>query len=84
MIWTDLAFNVNNIVKVKTNIIEQLGDDKLLYATLLDKDVDIILSTNPDADIQINDEIEISFDLSHMCLFDKESQNTVLDYKLLK
>lgn len=80
----DLAFNEKNIVKVKTNIIEQLGDDKLLYATLLDKDVDIILSTNPDADIQINDEIEISFDLSHMCLFDKESQNTVLDYKLLK
>lgn len=75
---SDLEFNKDTACKVVVNIVEQLGDDKLIYAKLDDKE--IILSTNPDANITNGEEIEVSFDLSHMCLFDKESTETILNF----
>ena len=74
----DLGFNKETSCNAKVNIVEQLGDDKLIYASFLNKE--IILSTNPDAEINVSQDIEISFDLSHMCLFDKESENSILKY----
>ena len=75
---SDLEFNKDTACNVVVNIVEQLGDDKLIYAKLDDKE--IILSTNPDANITNGEEIEVSFDLSHMCLFDKESTETILNF----
>lgn len=79
----DLSFNKNETFKIRVNIVEQLGDDMLIYASIPGDKKEIILSTNPDAKIEPNQEIDVSMDLSHLCLFDPETERTILDYKKL-
>ncbi len=79
----DLGYDEKNRIAVTAVIAEQLGDDTLLYTRMAGQENDIILSTNPDAKIELNEELYISIDLTHMCLFDEESEKTIIDYKLL-
>lgn len=76
----DLGFDQSQHISCTISMIEQLGDDMLIHGSIKGKKEDIILSTNPDAQFSLGDTIEISFDLSHMCLFDIETEHTILQY----
>lgn len=78
----DLAYDKKSSFKMKTSIIEHLGDDLLLYGEIANKfdGGHLILNTNPDAEVPEGSEIDISFDLNHMCLFDPETQVSIIDY----
>ena len=79
----DLAYRKETSFKVKANIVESLGDDLLIYANMKNKKDYLILNTNPDSNIKEQEEIDVSFDLNHICLFDKETTKTIIDYEKL-
>lgn len=79
----DLEFDVNNNVEVRIALAERLGDETLLYTHLNNDEHEIILSSTADNEYQINDKIKISFNLKHLCLFDKQTECSIIDYNLI-
>ena len=65
-------------IKGMTTISEQLGDEALVYFSLNGKN-EYIASLLTYKKFEPNTEINLSFDLSHMCLFDKDSEESIID-----
>lgn len=74
----DLGFDPENTAALTVTMIEQLGDDLLVHGRIEGKEDELTLSTNPDGKFSVGQRIAISFDLSHICLFSKETQETIL------
>lgn len=68
----------SDIVAV-TSISEQLGDEALVYFKLEGIDQEYILSMQTYNKYQTNEQISLSFDLSHASLFDKETERTIFN-----
>lgn len=71
----DLSYHKQGF-QAKINLFEQLGEETLLYASFPSKEGDLIVSTTGLGRFQKGEEVGISFDLEHLCLFspsDKES-----------
>ncbi len=64
--------------KAKINLFEQLGEETLVYASFMDKKDDLILSTTGLGRFKKGQEIGISFDTEHVCLFSKEGEENSL------
>ncbi len=64
--------------KAKINLFEQLGEETLVYASFMDKKDDLILSTTGLGRFKKGQEIGISFDMEHVCLFSKEGEESSL------
>lgn len=64
----------NEGYKTKVELIEQLGNETILYINLPGKeDMSIVSSTEKNLRIINGDEINLNFDLNHIHLFDKET-----------
>ena len=64
----------NEGYKTKVELIEQLGNETILYVNLPGKeDMSIVSSTEKNLRIINGDEINLNFDLNHIHLFDKET-----------
>ena len=73
----DLAY-VEQGYKAKVSLFEQLGEDTLVYASMDGLENDLILSTTGLGRFHKQETISISFDLSNVCLFDKENGESLL------
>ena len=73
----DLGYKEQNI-KVKVSLFEQLGEETLVYAQSSFKEGDLIISTTGLDRFNKEEEIGISFDLSHVCLFDIDNGDSIL------
>jgi len=71
----DLAFKKQGY-EAKIDLFEQLGEETLVYAKFLEKD--IIISTSGLGRFTKGQDIGISFDVTNVCLFDKETENSLL------
>lgn len=76
----DLGYQKENCLDLKVNIIEQLGDNTLIHGSVEGSDDDLILLTNPDGIFHVDEKIAISFDLTHICLFDVDSEESIIKY----
>lgn len=74
----DLGFDPDCTASLTVTMIEQLGDDLLVHGTIEGKEDELILSTNPDAKFAIGQTIAVSFDRSHLCLFSKKTEKSIL------
>ena len=73
----DLSYVEQNI-KAKISLFEQLGEETIIYASSAFKDDDLIISTTGLDRFNKEEEIGVSFDMSFVCLFDEETGNSVL------
>ena len=73
----DLSY-VEQGIKAKISLFEQLGEETIIYASSAFKDDDLIISTTGLDRFNKDEEIDISFDFTYVCLFDKESGESVL------
>lgn len=78
----DLGYDESKAVQVKINLFERLGDETLLYVA--QNNDEIILSANSDTNYHVDEQIKISFDLKHLCLFDKKTELSIIDYSLIE
>ena len=69
---------INQNIKAKVTLVEQLGEDTLLYVLIKGNEKEVILSTTGLDRFQNNDVINISFDATSVCIFDKETEKTLL------
>ena len=65
-------------------MIEQLGNETILYVNLPGKeDMSIVSSTEKNLRIINGDEINLNFDLNHIHLFDKETGLSLVQTNLI-
>ena len=60
------------------NLFEQLGEETLLYVTFPGKKEDLIISTTGLGRFHKEMDVGISFNLEHVCLFSKETGESLL------
>lgn len=73
----DLSY-VDQGFSAKINLFEQLGEETLLYTTFQGKEKDLIISTTGLGRFQKGEEVGISFNLEHLCLFAKTNGKSLL------
>ncbi len=73
----DLRYVEQNI-KAKINMLEQLGEETLVYASVNGKDEDLIISTEGLGRFKKGAEIGISFRVDNVCFFSKENGDSLL------
>ena len=73
----DLAY-VEQGFTAKVNISEKLGDNTILYTNIDGIEGEIISSVEGIKTFNEGDKVDISFDLKNVCLFDKESEESLL------
>lgn len=62
----------------KINLFEQLGEETILYTTFPGKEKDLIISTTGLGRFHKGQEVGISFNLEHLCLFSKTNGKSLL------
>ncbi len=62
----------------KISLFEQLGEDTIVYASFPGLEGDLIISTSGLGRFHKGEEVGVCFDLSGVCLFDKESGESLL------
>lgn len=60
------------------NLFEQLGEDTILYCQVNNLDKELICSTTGLSRFKIHENVKLSFDLSNVCIFDKDTQESIL------
>ena len=73
----DLGFSEQKL-KASVNIVEQLGEDTILYCNVKGYDKELIISTTGLSRFKSGQEISFSLDLNNVCLFDKETTLSIL------
>ena len=73
----DLSY-VEQGIKAKISLFEQLGEETIIYASTAFKDNDLIISTTGLDRFNKEQEVDISLDLTYVCLFDKKTGESVL------
>ena len=73
----DLSY-VEQGIKAKISLFEQLGEETIIYASSSFKKDDLIISTTGLDRFTKEEEINVSFDLSLVCLFDKDNGESIL------
>jgi len=66
-------------IKAKISLSEQLGDEALIYCTLDGKKEDLVCSIQTDAQFKNDDEINLGFNLDHLCLFSKDDEMSIYE-----
>ncbi len=73
----DLDYHEEGFV-AHINLFEQLGEETLLYTTFPEKKDDLIISTTGLGRFRKEMDVGISFNLEHICLFSKETGESLL------
>ena len=73
----DLSY-VEQGLNAKINLFEQLGEDTILYCSVDGLENDLIISTTGLSRFQINQIVNYSFDFTNICVFDKETKESLL------
>lgn len=73
----DLAFKDQGFT-ADIVIFEQLGEDTILYCNFSGLDKDLIASTTGLSRFKNGQKVKISFDVSNICIFDKETEESLL------
>ena len=60
------------------NIFEKLGDNTILYMSMDNHEGEIIASIEGIKSFEINEKVNVSFDLSNACFFDKDNETSIL------
>ena len=60
------------------SIFEQLGEETNLYVKVDDLDKDLVITTSGLGRFNDNQEVEISFNFKDICLFSKETEESLL------
>jgi ABC-type sugar transport system ATPase subunit len=58
---------------------EQLGEETLLYCQMKGKEGELIASVKGLLVYQNGQDVSLSFNFEHVCLFDKESEKSLLN-----
>lgn len=73
-----ISKNPSSCIKGTLNVVEQLGNETLLYVSIEGKEEDLIVRTNEKKLFELNSEIKFAFDLKRIKLFDKQTEDSIL------
>ncbi len=70
---------VENIYKLHVEVVELLGTQTIVYGKLDGVGKDIVVALNPRINVRVGDKIDIYIDNKRIHLFDKESEERIID-----
>ena len=73
-----IAKNPSSCIEGELNVIEQLGNETLLYVSIEGKKEDLIIRTNEKKLFKLNTKIKLAFDLKRIKLFDKHTEDSII------
>ena len=73
------ATKTNNLLEVKVNFLEKLGNEILVYNECSGKDGDLCFRCKPRTDINEDDVISLMIDTEHIHLFEYDTEKTILN-----
>ncbi|AMB98851.1 sugar ABC transporter ATP-binding protein [Aerococcus urinaehominis] len=69
----------NNVIKIQTNNVEQVGSDTFVYFDFHSADKELAARFNPARPVPYNSEIFVAIDMDEIFIFDKQSEESLLD-----
>jgi multiple sugar transport system ATP-binding protein len=65
-------------ISVYVEVVEHLGDESILYAKMENRKDQFIIKIPFNSKMKSNEEINVSLDMNHVYLFDKENQKSIM------
>ena len=65
-------------ISVFVEVVEHLGDESILYAKMENRKEQFIIKIPFNSKMKSNEEINVSLDMNHVYLFDKENQKSIM------